>query len=38
MTILAHLTSTDLGLVSALFLAAAVLAAWGARRLERARK
>jgi hypothetical protein len=38
MTILAHLTGTDLGLVTALFLAAAVLAALGARWLERERR
>lgn len=38
MTILAHLTGHDLGLVAALFLAAAVLAALGAHWLERARK
>jgi hypothetical protein len=35
---LAHLTAADLGLVAALFLAAAVLAALGVRWLERARK
>jgi hypothetical protein len=38
MTILAHLTGTDLGLVTALFLAAAVLAALSARWLERERR
>jgi hypothetical protein len=38
MTILAHLTGTDLGLVAALFLAAALLAGLGARWLERGRK
>lgn len=38
MTILAHLTGHDLGLVASLFLAAAVLAALGARWLDRARK
>jgi hypothetical protein len=36
--LLAHLTATDLGLVAALFLSAAVLAALGVRWLERARK
>jgi hypothetical protein len=35
---LAHLTGHDLGLVAALFLAAAVLTAIGARWLERAKK
>jgi len=38
MTILAHLTGTDLGLVMALFLVAALLAALGARWLERRRR
>ena len=37
MTILAHLTGSDLSLVTALFLAAAVLATVGARWLERVR-
>jgi hypothetical protein len=38
MTILAHLTGTDLGLVLALFFAAALLAALGARWIERIRE
>ena len=38
MTILAHLTGSDLGLVTALLFLAALLAALGARWLERARK
>jgi len=38
MTILAHLTGTDLGLVTALLFAAALLAALGARWLDRLRR
>jgi hypothetical protein len=38
MTTLAHLTGTDLGLVVALFLVAAFLAALGTRWLERRRR
>ena len=38
MTILAHLTGSDLGLVTALLLFAALLPALGARWLERVRK
>jgi hypothetical protein len=34
---LAHLTAPDVGLVAALMLAAAVLALWGVRWLERGR-
>jgi hypothetical protein len=38
MAVLAHLTGTDLGLVLALFLGAALLAALGTRWLERRRR
>ena len=38
LTGLAHLTAPDVGLVAALMLAAAVLALWGVRWLERGRK
>jgi hypothetical protein len=38
MTFLAHLTGADVGLVAALFLAAALLTLWGVQRAERERE